>query len=430
MPAFTRRALLAALSALAVAPHGLLRAQGAPAWRLAADFEPAEAIWLGYDGGHADLSAALVRLLRPHVRLKMAVAPGALAPAREGLAARGTDPEGIAFVTDPHAGYFMRDLALFARGERGGLALLDFVWSQYGLAGWCAQRHADDARAARDCAAGDDAPADDLARSLARSGALPLLGSDLAFEGGGIEVNGEGLVLVSETYLRQRNPGRTRAWLEQALLDLPGVDKVIWLADGLAEDTQLRGTIVGDYVAWGTGGHADHFVRFADPRTVLLAWPDPSDPHPVARLNVQRMKENKRRLAAATDAKGRPLNVLRVPLPRIVERPVVLSEEADGLWSEQWTPAWFAPQEGRRPGQRLIQVAPASYLNFVVANGIVVVPDYTPHGTPAGVQAWVRRIFQRAFPGRQIAFVDCLGANWYGGGPHCATLNEPAAAAS
>ena len=113
-------------------------------------------------------------------------------------------------------------------------------------------------------------------------------------------------------------------------------------------------------MAWGTGGHTDEFVRFADARTVLLTWPDDVDvaAHPVARLNRLRMQRNFDILAAATDAQGQPFRIVKLPLPRAVER-------------------------------RL------------------------------------RGLLQQAFAGRQIGFVDAIGANWVGGGPHCATLNEP-----
>jgi hypothetical protein len=55
----------------------------------------------------------------------------------------------------------------------------------------------------------------------------------------------------------------------------------------------------------------------------------------------------------------------------------------------------------------------------------VVLPDYVPHGTPPQRQERVQRVFEAAFPGRRIAFVDPISANWVGGGPHCATLNQP-----
>ena len=189
----------------------------------------------------------------------------------------------------------------------------------------------------------------------------------------------------------------------------------------------LRGTITGAHVAWGSGGHTDQFVRFADERTVLLAWPDDADvaAHPVARLTRQAMQRNHAVLAAATDQRGQRLRIVKVPMPRIVQRRVVLDVNADRELSEAWNTDYFAPREGRRHGQPLWQVATASYLNFVVANGVVVLPDYRPHGTSPQQQERVRRVFAGVFPGRRIEFVDAISANWVGGGLHCATLSQP-----
>ena len=72
---------------------------------------------------------------------------------------------------------------------------------------------------------------------------------------------------------------------------------------------------------------------------------------------------------------------------------------------------------------------PGTPLGFVgtafIAPGLMLLPDYLPHGTPAERQARVEKLFSGAFPGKRIVFIDAAGLNWYGGGLHCATLNEP-----
>jgi agmatine deiminase len=234
-------------------------------------------------------------------------------------------------------------------------------------------------------------------------------------------------MIANEALLRSRNPGLERAALQRVLLQLPGVRKVVWLPEGPAEDPHLRSTIVGDHVGWGTGGHTDQFVRFADAHTVLLAWVSEAQAaaHPVARLTRERMQRNLEILKRTTDLDGRPLRIVKVPMPQTLERAVVLSEQADTRFSEQWSVDDFAPSEQRQSGDIVMQVAPASYLNYVVANGVVVVPDYSGHGTPPATQNKVRQIFERSFPGRRIVFVDSAAGNWYAGGPHCATLSQP-----
>ena len=278
------------------------------------------------------------------------------------------------------------------------------------------------------CADSIDRERDALSRGIAAFAAAKVIDTELHLEGGGVEVNGRGVLIANEALLRLRNPGRSRAELQRVLMQLPGVRKIVWLPEGPAEDPHLRSTITGDYVGWGTGGHTDQFVRFADARTVLLAWVSEAQAaaHPVARLTRERMRRNLEILQRATDVDGQAFRIVKVPMPHTLQRPVVLSAQADTRFSEQWSADDFAPDEQRNDGDTVMQVAAASYLNFVVANGVVLVPDYSSHGTPAATQNKVRALFERSFPGRRIVFVDSAAANWYAGGPHCATLSQPA----
>ncbi len=433
----TRRILLwavvVALSVAAALLPGLVEAKASRAsapssFRIPGEFEQVAAVWVGWDAGHEAFSAELAHALVPHVPLRVLVASEDLVTAaRESLERHGVNLDRVAFAVDPRAFFFARDATVFALGPRGEVGVVDFRWTHYGWEGWCRQVHVRSPRAFKRCAAGANLDRDTLSSGIAALASGRVLPSLLAMEGGGIEVNGRGTIIANESLFRQRNPGMSRAAIERQLLRLPGLRKVIWLREGLAEDPLHRATIVGRHVAWGTGGHTDEFVRFADERTVLLAWPDDEEAatHPVARLNRQRMQRNYEVLSKATDQDGRPLRVIKVPLPRLIEREVVLRDDADEAWSEQWSPASFPPAERRRAGDVVVQVASASYLNYVVANGVVVLPDYLPHGTPPEVQARVQAIFAEVFPSRQIRYVNAIGANWVGGGTHCATLTQP-----
>lgn len=427
MSLLTRRALLQAMPLAALGAAGGARAGAvdpdAPPPGLSADFDPVSALWLSHAPGHEVLTEGLVTALQPHVRLAFLV-PDAESAAR----VHALSPD-LEVVVEPQASFFLRDAAVFTREADGSAGVVDFRASQYGAAAWCVKRHGPgEERSA--CVAHAKAAAaerDGLDRTIAQRLGVALHRTPLAMEGGGVEVNGRGLMIANAALYRTRNPKRSLAEVEHELLRLPGLRKVIWLPEGLAEDVHLRATITGPYVAWGSGGHTDQFVRFADERTVLLAWPDEADvrAHPVARLTRTAMRRNLSLLAAATDARGRPLRVIKVPMPRIVQRRVVLEDDAELERSEAWRSDYFAPAEGRVAGQALWQIATASYLNFVVANGMVVLPDYLPHGTPPERQERVQRLFEAAFPGRRIAFVDPISANWVGGGLHCATLNQP-----
>jgi agmatine deiminase len=396
--------------------------------RLTADFDPISAMWLGYDAGHEDFTGDLAQALWPHVPIRMLVTDAqAQARAAVLLGSRGLDAGKVQFFQDAWAPFFLRDAAVFGADGDDEPFIVDFQWTRYGWPSWCRRRHAGNPAEVRECVRTDDLEAAGVDQRMALALDIPSLASPLAMEGGGIEVNGQGLVIANLALWRERNRGMSREAIEKQLLALPGMRKVIWLPFGLAHDTLHRATITGSYVGWGTGGHTDEFVRFADESTVLLAWADEADAnaHPVTRLNRQRMLANLEVLQASTDQRGRPLRVVKVPLPRTVERPVQLSADADIRFSEQWTAATFLPREGRREGDTVIQLATTSYLNHVVANGLVLLPDYVPHGTPPERQERVRKLYASAFPGRKIAFIDCMKANWFGGGAHCASLGQP-----
>lgn len=421
-----------ALAGMAGRSHAVGPQVGAPGARLTADFEPQGAVWLGFDAGHEGFTADLARVLHPHVPLKLLVRDADAQARAQALLERHQVPAArVRYVQHPQALFFVRDAAVFGLDAAGQLMAVDFRWTHYGWADWCRRRHAGRADDIARCADADASGPDGLDRALADAAGASVFSTPLAMEGGGVETNGQGLLIANAALWHSRNPGLGRDALQAGLLRLPGIRKVIWLPEGLAQDPLHRATIVGRHVAWGTGGHTDEFVRFADARTVLLAWPDAAEAarHPVAALNLRRMQRNHAILSRSSDVQGRPLRVLKVPLPRVVERRVFLSAAADTAFSREWTAESFPEHERRRQGDWVMQVASSSYLNYVVANGVLLLPDYRAHGTPAALQAQVLRVMEQAFPGRALRFVDAIGANWVGGGAHCATLSEPRAGA-
>lgn len=423
---------LATLGALVLPPAARADGLATAGARLTADFDPVATLWLGHDIGHETFTADMAAALWTHVPIGMLVrGEDAEKRARLLLARRGLDPRQVQFVHDPQAPFFMRDPVVFGLDGEDAAFVVDFQWTHYGWRHWCRRVHPDDPDEADACARTDDVHTGALDRRFAEALGMGMFRSPLAIEGGGIEVNGHGLLIANAQLWRSRNPGLPPLSLEKELLRLPGIRKVIWLPRGLAQDPLHRGTITGPYVGWGTGGHTDEFVRFADPRTVLLAWAGEADMrrHPVARLNQARMQVNYDMLTHSTDQDGNPLRVIKVPLPRTIERTVVLVPDDGSRDSAQWSPGQFPPREGHRVGESVRQVAASSYLNHLVVNDLVLLPDYLPYGTPPRRQEEVRQIYESVFPGRTVRFIDAMNANWVGGGIHCATLSEPKGAA-
>jgi agmatine deiminase len=211
---------------------------------------------------------------------------------------------------------------------------------------------------------------------VARLAGTPVRKFDFILEGGAVEHDGEGTFLATrQTLLNPNRNGWTEAQAETALRDAFGARKVIWLGHGLLNDH--------------TDGHIDVLARFIGPARVVCQSPCGADDP-----NATVLDEIARALEGSKDALGRRLEVIRIPSPGLV-----LND--------------------------LGEAAPASHMNFVIANGIVAVPIY---GTPSGPRAV--EALQTLFPGRKVVglpSLGLLGSGSAGGGSfHCITQQEPA----
>jgi len=213
----------------------------------------------------------------------------------------------------------------------------------------------------------------------------------LVLEGGSIHVDGEGTVLSTEECLLNpnRNPELSREALERALCDYLGAEKVLWLGRGVYGDE--------------TDGHVDNLACFVRPGVVLLTWSDEeSDPQSAI------SREALARLRGATDARSRPIEVLRLPSPGPL---LITAEEAAGVEPAPGT-------QPRRAGDRLA----ASYVNFYLANSRLIMPllDERCDDEAAAILA-------RCFPHREIVGVPAREILLGGGNVHCITQQVPAA---
>ena len=398
------------------------------------EFEPHEAMWLGWeehDTAQHQVVFGILRGLSGHVPVKIAVDSDSLMQAaRKRLSAAGIDTSAIRFFVTPGERYWIRDHgAAFLVNDQGELAAADFGWSLYGYYDWWKLREPDK----RDSITvweqqewrGNTAGVDSLMGVI--TGARQVK-SKLIIEGGSIESNGQGVLIQNEAVTLQRNPGWTKEEIEAEYKRVLGISKVIWMKKGLADDEHIWHLHGGKYVTMGTGGHTDEFVRFADANTILLAWVDEAekDAHPLNRITYERLQENLQILEASTDQDGKPFRIVKVPLPRLIEWPAVVVEKKDDHEFWKLTPKAFLPNERPNPGDTLIRVAASSYLNFLVTNGVVLNATYTAHGTPAEVEDRVKAIFKEVFPDREQVWIDALPLNRNGGGIHCSTQQQPA----
>jgi len=201
---------------------------------------------------------------------------------------------------------------------------------------------------------------------------IPRFEPDMVLEGGSIDTNGKGLLLTTESVLLNdnRNPHLSKKQIEERLQEFLGIAKVIWLKQGLAGDD--------------TDGHIDDIARFISEDTILaMVAENPND------VNYKALKTNLQILEGATDRQGNKLNIETLPLPKTK----ISGTTVDGS-----------------------QHVPASYANFYVANGVVLVPLYDKRYDRQALD-----LLEKYFPDRQVVGIPCADLVWGQGSIHCIT---------
>ena len=342
-------------------------------YRMPAEWEQHEATWLAWPHNSTDwpgkfapvpwIYAEIVRLLARRERVHLVVED---AKARDRIVSilkrAGANLEQVSFHLWPTNRSWTRDTGpIFVHNKRGEVGITDWkfnAWAKY-----------------------DDSKLDDkLPGRVGKLLKVPVWepvfknGTKCVLEGGSIDTNGQGTLLTTEECLlseeQQRNPGVGREELERVFRDYLGMEQVIWLDCG----------IVGD----DTHGHVDDCTRFVGPTTILTAVePNANDAnHPI-------LAENLRRLKAARTLDGKQFTVVELPMPK----PVVFR------------------------GQRL----PASYANFYIANGLVLVPTFHDPNDRVALN-----LLAELFPAREVIGIHCVDMVWGLGTLHCLSQQQPA----
>jgi agmatine deiminase len=143
-------------------------------------------------------------------------------------------------------------------------------------------------------------------------------------------------------------------------------------------------------------------------------------------MNYERMSANLKILEQSTDQDGKPFTIVKVPLPDLITQKAIARRKIDSkVFTFDVDPADFIPSEAPAAGDSIFAVPASSYMNYLVTNGLVLLPTYTLHGSSKEKEENVRKIFERYFPGRKIAFFNAIKQNWSGGGIHCSTQQQP-----
>jgi agmatine deiminase len=271
------------------------------------------------------------------------------------------DAENIRCHQIPTVDSWIRDYGPnFLLNDKGGLAYNDWIFNAWGNK--YEELKKDDSIPAR----------------LERVLQMPRFEPGIVMEGGSIDVNGAGCLLTTEQCLLNpnRNPHLSKDEIEQYLKSYLGIEKVLWLAEG----------IVGD----DTDGHIDDVARFVAPDVIVCALEeDPQD------ANYKLLQDNLRRLRTMTDVKGRPFEIVTLPMPGVVGGTSTCARDLDRL--------------------------PASYANFYIANNVVLAPIFGHANDARAVE-----VFHNVFPDRRVVSINCEPLVWGMGTIHCVTQQQPA----
>ncbi|MDO8644276.1 MAG: agmatine deiminase family protein [bacterium] len=356
-------------------------------FRMPAEWEPHEATWLAWPHnaetwpGKIDkvpvVWAAMIKALAPHETVHVCVKDEAMARETQRVLStgipsscvldersRGEDPSPpveprIIIHKIPTNDSWIRDFGPIFVKNHSEVAMTDWIFNTWG--GRWEPRPLDNA----------------VPKIISEKFGIQRFETGLVLEGGSIDVNGEGLMLTTESCLLSptRNPDLSREQIEQKLNDFLGVKKVIWLQEGIAGDD--------------TSGHIDDIARFVNPNTIVCILEKDR-----SHKNYKILKKNFELLEKATDLSGKPLNVIPLPMPQPIPGPKGEGYEDDCI--------------------------PASYANFYIANKVVLLPVF---GQKTDEEAM--KILQNCFPNREVVGIPSSDLVWGLGGIHCVTQQQP-----
>ncbi len=329
----------------------------------------------------------------------------------------------VEFHTVEHGDVWIRDMGPFfvRSADKRAVKIVDFDFNYWGYAGVSEE------------AAEASVTEERVDRLIAADIGVPTIKSTMTIEGGTMEFNGKGTMLVPEHVVMQRNPqyNGDKALAEAEFKRVLGVEKVIWLGEGLiADEHTINGPLAPaphPYTAVTPGGHTDEFVKFVNPTTILLAevTKEEAARDPFAAIDRERMERNYQILKHATDQDGNPFTIIRMHVPDTIMHTLV---PGDSVYDFMAT-INYLDGSGFPQGQPIQVIEPNSYFNYMITNGKVIGQKFWKPGRPESIHEKdlrAKEILEKAFPGREVVLIDAENVNLGGGGVHCIMQQQPA----
>lgn len=266
-----------------------------------------------------------------------------------------------------------------------------------------------------------------------------IVSSDLVSEGGDREFNGQGIMItIEDTEVRKRNPTYSKEQVEEEYKKIYNLEKIIWLPKPIIEDDDFRNgplEIKNNTFVFGSSfaSHVDEMCRFIGPNRIILAEVSEEEVA-LSKANA----ENKKRLDEAynilkneTDSKGKPFEIIRMPVSEPIEFVLRPGEPNYDLYK-----GFIDDNDGKFwdgtpwPKEEVHFYASTSYCNFLMCNDVVLCQKYYKKGMSNKIKEkdiLAEKIFKKAFPDRKVIMIDSLALNLSGGGIHCWTKEIAAA---
>ena len=455
---------------------------GAGEWLFPGEYESHQAMWMlwplwenkaGFPS--TEPVSDMIHAMSGHVQVNLAVQDADdETAARSYLSGRGVPLNHVHFYRLEHGDLWARDMGpQFTRNRSGQLRINDWNFNYWGY------EEPDSEFSIFD---------EDFDRTVALVINVPVLdalvgpntGVRLIHEGGSASHNGHGTLIAVESVVMQRNLGPNRFcggpapvtdfnqpntyapssdWqsckrlVENEYRRMLGVQKVIWIPAGVIEDTgTFRGALgkhiqvpklngidiphAGVYTLFATNGHPDEFLRFVTPTKVVLGQVTLSNSPantPARRLirwleeqNHDRLERAYDIISHATTESGEPIQVVRIPMPSLM-----LETFGPGDAVYDYFAAYDRWEDGSTMPEVMLGVWPASYVNYVPTNDLILVPRFWRPGRPLDIKAKddeARDVLKELFPGRDVVQVYIENVVRGGGGMNCITQQQPASA--
>jgi len=378
------------------------------AFRIPGEFEAQEAIWLGYRSARErkyfeNDGLKILKALNPYIKVNLIVEGEDLfLEGKQMFEEMGLDTTKIEIFYQKPTDAWYRDMGpIFGILNGSELAMANFGFKDKDL--------------------------DSVRTDIANRMGLKSISSSLVMDGGSFETNGQGILILCETVTLKQNPDWSKEEIETELITKFGIEKIIWIPFGLVDDPDGVNQIYESYYGRGVNGHTDEVVRFVNDSTLMLTWVTQKEAqhHGIDSINFNRLNKIYNILDSTLQNMEKNFKIIKVPHPN----PDPFQMVVDSTKFRFGVPySMFNKKLGLKHGDTINWTGARSYMNFVISNKVVLIPQFWEAGKPMALKAEdsiAKEVFKSVYPKRDIIGIPLNELKWVGGGMHCRYQSQP-----